>query len=130
MEVIEDITKFRAVRQVHRSHRFALGTYKTMRDHHEHFDERLPGRVTRTMKQPHDLGNSSRNTYSFGGDKIDISRKSLALLRRIVHDVRQAVKVEAWQKILKSKSDLADRVVKDFYRDRRLRAIRKQLSLP
>jgi len=130
LAVVQEKTRFPEVKVAMRRHRAILNAYKTIRDHHEHIDARVSGRERSRMKQPNDFGNSSRSTHSFGGERIDISRNSLARLTAIVEDVRHAVKAGAWNILEASKPDLAKQVLKTYYRTRRdrgiVRAFRKQ----
>ena len=88
------------VRAALRPHRSTLKAYQDMRDHYEHFDERLPGqRNVRRLALPNDLGNFVGHTLTFGGRSIDIGPKSLALLKRIVSEALIAYKLGALRKL-------------------------------
>ena len=88
------------VRAAVASHRDTLEQYAEMRDHHEHFDERLPGqRNVHRLAVPGDLGNFVGYTLTFGGKTVDVGPDSLALLRAIVSEVLLAFKLGAIRKL-------------------------------
>jgi hypothetical protein len=71
-----------------------------MRDHYEHFDERLPGQKNRErLAVKGDLGNFQGYTLTFGGKRIDVGPKSMRLLKGIVGDVLTAFKIGAVKKL-------------------------------
>jgi len=129
LRLIQELTQFRAVRQALRPHYGLFKQYTDMRDHLEHFDDRLRRRDSaggrrrggaKVMKQPNDFGNSSRNVYSFGGDRLDISQKSLLTLRRVVEQVVLALKYEAWSTVADSQPQVAERLVSNVVRNRQI----------
>lgn len=132
LRLIHELTGSRAVRQAMRPYHSLFKQYTDMRDHLEHFDDRLRRRNpaggrrrgrSKTIKQPSDMGNFSRNVYSIGGDKIDISQQSLLTLRRIVEQVIMALKYEAWSTLAEHQPAIARRLVFSFERDRRIRRL-------
>jgi len=77
-----------------------LEGYEAMRNHYEHFDERLPGQAgARRLAAPGDLGSLMGETFTFGGEKIDVGPNSLRLMERIVREVLNAFKVAVIQDV-------------------------------
>ena len=81
-------------------------------------------------KNPSDFGLASRDTYSFGGHPIDISRRSLTRLTRIVDKVMFAAKWDAWVEIQAEEPEVAQRLVSNVYRDRQIQRILRTHALP
>lgn len=82
---------FKPISLVRKTHLAELKRYSDARNHLEHYTERLPG-GSRKLQVPGDLGNLWGNLYSLGGERWDVSRKSLRRLENIVRDLRKAVR--------------------------------------
>jgi hypothetical protein len=127
LTVIRSETKSYGMRCAMRPYAADFTEYKRMRDHLEHFDDRLPGRRgVKRLKQPWDLGNAFGGVYSFGGDKVDIGPQSLLRLRRVVTSVEMALKQEFWQTIVKNRPDAIQRLARMADQDRMLRYLSKR----
>lgn len=85
---------FEIISLVYKKHRAELKRYSDARDHLEHYIERLPG-GSHKLPVPGDLGNLHGDLYSLGGERWDVSRKSLRRLENIVCDLRKAVRAGA-----------------------------------
>jgi hypothetical protein len=83
-----------------------------MRNHLQHFDERLPGRRrAAVLKKRYDLGNVSGDVFSFGGEQIAIGWQSFRQLEKILAEVEGALKREAWDRIIATDSKLAEHLM-------------------
>lgn len=129
LQLVSDTCGLPGVKTALRPHKDTLNKYKDMRDHYEHFDERLPGRrgVGR-MAVPNDLGNFIGYMFSFGGERIDIGPKSYVLLKRIVSEALTAFKLGGLRKM----SSANPRIVQGWFTPLRIkyleRYIRRQLK--
>lgn len=135
LRLVQKVTLIPGVREAMRPHASTFNRYKDMRDHLEHFDDRLRERSSgarrrkRPLKKPGDMGNFSRETYSFGGDQIAIGPGSLASLRQIVERVMWSIKVGAWEAIARDNPRAAERIARGFFRDRQLKSLLKRSGL-
>ncbi len=124
LALVCDITGFPGVRHALRPYVTVFREYKAMRDHYEHFDERLPGRKrSGCLKRKNDLGNLAGNTLSFGGDQIDIGLKSLRRLRRAANEVLLALKLDVLRALAQRKPEVAKRILQTTQRDRLIKRL-------
>lgn len=66
------------------------------RDHLEHLEERLPGvRGRRTPANPNDVLNLDGHVLTYGGRRVEVGSAGLHLLRTIVGEWRDAVRLDA-----------------------------------
>jgi len=137
LRLIQELTKSPAVGRAIRPHRMLFEKYKDMRDHLEHFDDRLRSRQGtlshrrgpgRQMKQPSDMGNFSRDKYTFGGESLDISRRSALGLQQIVEQVVMCLKVQAWMTLQEHEPATAERIALGFVRNRQTLALMRRLQ--
>ncbi len=106
-------------------HRSALTAYQEMRDHYEHFDERLPGQRNRhRLAVPGDLGNFLGHTLTFGGRKVDVGPESLTLLKSIVSEVLFALKVGTLEKLSKGNP----RILNGWFTPLRIKYIQREIQ--
>ncbi|MBI4522769.1 MAG: hypothetical protein HY695_03025 [Deltaproteobacteria bacterium] len=130
LTLVRHITGFPALRQALRPYVTVFQEYKKMRDHYEHFDERLPGRArSNRLKRKNDLGNLAGNTLSFGGDQIDVGPKSLKRLRQGANDVLLALKVDALRIIAEQNPQAAKRILQTAQRDRMTKRLIRSMRL-
>ncbi len=131
LNLVRDITRFPAVRQALRPYITVFRDYKNMRDHYEHFDERLPGRTrSNRLKRKNDLGNLAGNTLSFGGDQIDVGPQSLRRLRQVANDVLLALKLDALRALAQQKPEVAKTILQTAQRDRVIRRLIDSIEPP
>jgi hypothetical protein len=91
-EFIEKSTEYREVREVLDRYDSGNKDVKEMRNHLEHFDERLPGGNRRqSLKKPNDLFNLTNHYVTFGGKRLDVGPDSIRLLTGFVEELRHAV---------------------------------------
>jgi len=80
------------------------------------------------MKVRWDFGHFSRDMYSFGGERVDISPTSSLKLRAIVNEVIAVLKAESWQELEATQPKAARRIAVDFLRDRELRELTRAMA--
>lgn len=135
LRLLQRDTGSRGIGLVLRTNRVTLEAYTRMRDNLEHFDERVVfrgrkgpgGSSTQPMRNPWDFGNFSRSTFSFGGDRVDISAKGMMKLQQIVEASKRALKEETWASIVRTEPALAERLLRSYARDLNLRSILRTL---
>jgi hypothetical protein len=124
---LRDISRLPQVGRALRPHLALFRQYASVRDHYEHFDERLPGRKNSTrLRVANDLGNLVGNKLSIGGDVVDMGPSSMQLLREIVREVLGAFKQEAIGRLMWEQPEQLTRLVDDA---RLLRWLRKSRKL-
>lgn len=136
LRLIQEVTNFATVRAALRPHAALFKNYTDMRDHLEHFDDRLRHRGERgrrgrekLLKRPSDMGSFSREVYSFGGEEVAVGSSSLVKLGDIVERVVAALKDDSWQAISRDQPSVARRIIGNYLRDRHLRQVMKQHGL-
>lgn len=128
LALLRDVTRFPSVKDTLRPYVALFGKYKDMRDHYEHFDERLPGRKRSShLKRRNDLGNLAGNTLSFGGHQVDLGPQSLRLLRNVAKKVERALKLDAWKLLADRKPDVVQTIIRTVERDRLIRRLVHQM---
>lgn len=99
-QFISRTTRFRRVGLVLRRYHPELDEMIQLRDHLEHFEERLPGGTKREqLQQPNDLFNMADDHATFGGHKFDVGPNSLKVLRAIVAELRTAVMFDSLERL-------------------------------
>jgi hypothetical protein len=112
-----------------RPHRDTFKRYTDMRDHYEHFDERLPGqRNVHRLAVKNDLGNFEGYVLTFGGKKVNVGPESLALLKRIISEVLLALKFGAIQALSAKNPDALTRLFMPLRMKHLNREIRKRVQ--
>lgn len=136
-EFIAGLTQFGRVARVIKRYRKDLKAADDMRDHLEHFEERLPGGKSRLkLKVPNDLYNLHGTTVSIGGDRLDIGPSHYKMLKELVAELRAALLHDRLEDLalqdLKRLDTLLKRDVGGYYTMKNIKTVLKQhgLSLP
>jgi hypothetical protein len=103
---ISQRTRFRRIGLVLRKHKHLLDEMIALRDHLEHFEERLPGGAkVATMAVPGDLFNMANQFVTFGGRHVDVGPENTRLLGSLVLEFHRALLVDVVEAL--ASSDLA-----------------------
>jgi hypothetical protein len=128
--IIRDVTGLLAVGRALRPHNKVFSAYNDIRNHYEHFADRLPGQKRQArLRDRADLGNLVWPTLTIGGDRFDVGPTSLKKLRSIVADVLGAFKHTALERLAVERPADFARVVRRAQTNLLVRRVTKDLRL-
>ena len=122
-------TKFRKAGLVRRRYLTDLEQRREARDHLEHFEDRLPGGPKHgKLRVRGDLLNLLGDFLTYGGRKINIGPKSLALLKAMVNEFRMALLFDCVGELHKADPNRLTILLRRAAQDANLARVTKQFQ--
>ena len=128
LEVLRDTSRLSEVGLALRPHVAAFDKYTSVRNHYEHFHDRLPGRKGHDrLRIRNDLGNLSGTILTIGGEQTETGPRSLVLLRKIARDVLGTFKTAALGRLAISEPRAFANLARRAHGDRVFRKLQRRL---